>query len=222
MIHGPTGNWQVPRCGIRLVESPSGIRKLWESEYRDIGVGKSAPRALSAIRKLGDDAIHQGGFSTPIIADGTVFVSHYIPSGDTMLKDLRLRGDGDGADWGQAPIGHYHYDMDPDHVSTTTQWKTKETITPCYLYLAGHALDPAYTSHVEGDFAIMQCNGSSSRTSGDGVDGVRGVMQLWGVLPSQSKAHAGFPRRHLTPNRLEPRSVRARRMALARSARPTR
>jgi outer membrane protein assembly factor BamB len=90
-IHGPNGNFTAPRAGLRLVDDLSKARKVWESEYSDIGVGKCGRRPLSVVRELGDPTIHEGGFSSPIVAEGTVFVAHYRPSGDVRFETTGFR-----------------------------------------------------------------------------------------------------------------------------------
>ncbi len=94
MLTGPRGNFQTTQCGIELVSDPAQIRLIWTSAYDDIGFGKAGRRPMGKVRSLGDASAHQGGFASPIVADGTVYVSHFRPGGDVRFKDasFRLKG----------------------------------------------------------------------------------------------------------------------------------
>ena len=94
MLTGPTGNFQALQSGIDLVDRAEDIRLVWASEYSDIGFGKAGRRPMGVVRSLKDPVPHQGGFSSPIVADGTVYVSHFRPGGDVRFdsESFRLEG----------------------------------------------------------------------------------------------------------------------------------
>ena len=94
MLTGPQGNFHPLQSGVELVDDAADIRRVWISEYGDIGFGKAGRRPMGKVRSLKDPGAHQGGFSSPIVADGTVYVSHFRPGGDVRFEaeSFRLEG----------------------------------------------------------------------------------------------------------------------------------
>lgn len=85
-IHGPFGNFVVPRTGLELVEDLTQARLLWESEENDFGQAKHTTGTFKARGKvsavLGPDAVkYPGGWAAPIIADGRLFATSFRPAG---------------------------------------------------------------------------------------------------------------------------------------------
>lgn len=91
MFNGPFGNF-VPRdYGVDLVDDLGEARLLWVSEESDIGVAKG-PYGVERILAAGASP-HPGGRSSPIVADGTVFVAYYRPVGPPYATDaIRILG----------------------------------------------------------------------------------------------------------------------------------
>ncbi len=80
MFSGPNGNFTVPESGLDIVSSFDNARKLWESEENDIGDGKCCYNVLEHLDEGWD--YHPAGQAHPIVADGTIFVSYYRPTGE--------------------------------------------------------------------------------------------------------------------------------------------
>ena len=82
---GPYGNGSSPPSGRDLVESLADMRLLWKSEARlpDSWIWSADP--IGAI---------VGGYCTPLVAAGRVYVFYYVPSGpvvESMAESIRER-----------------------------------------------------------------------------------------------------------------------------------
>lgn len=92
--------------GRALVDDLGRIRKVFETTELHAGVGKAL---YNKQRRLGEEMgidVLPGGTSSPIVAEGTVFISFYRPSGDarlageaTTFRTLGSREDWDPAIW---------------------------------------------------------------------------------------------------------------------------
>ncbi len=79
------GDRTPPVEGLDLVDDLHAIRRAWVFE-RHMGVGKGLyPGNLRQSRRMGLEPF-QGGASSPVIANGTVFVSYYKPDGQAPAK----------------------------------------------------------------------------------------------------------------------------------------
>lgn len=79
------GDRTPPKKGLELVDDLNAIRQAWKFK-RHMSVGKGLyPGMVGKARKLGLKPF-QGGASSPVIADGKVFVSYYKPNGKAPAK----------------------------------------------------------------------------------------------------------------------------------------
>jgi outer membrane protein assembly factor BamB len=79
------GDRTPPQQGLRLVDHLDDAPMLWELEHH-MGVGKGLyPGHLKLARALGIDPFY-GGASSPIVADGMVYVSYYRPDGKVPAR----------------------------------------------------------------------------------------------------------------------------------------
>ncbi|MFP4104665.1 MAG: PQQ-binding-like beta-propeller repeat protein [Phycisphaerae bacterium] len=84
------GDRTPPQRGTKLVDDLQGIRKVWHFK-RHMSVGKGLyPGTLRKTREMGYEPF-QGGASSPVVADGTVFVSYYKPNGKAPAKPVGWR-----------------------------------------------------------------------------------------------------------------------------------
>lgn len=75
-----SGNRSSPKQGIDLIDDMNAMHKVWELE-KHLGVGKGLyPGPLRNARAMGIEPFYAGA-SSPIVADGTVYVSYYKPDG---------------------------------------------------------------------------------------------------------------------------------------------
>jgi hypothetical protein len=83
---GPGTSQMATPCGLKLVDSLDQARLVWRSE-------EATPNSLGTITrgmKLCADAFHKrtsGGGSSPIVADGKMFLIYHVPSGDALDAD---------------------------------------------------------------------------------------------------------------------------------------
>jgi outer membrane protein assembly factor BamB len=85
MYHGPLGNASVPEPGVRLLDDLGRARRAWESEERDLPVGK--------LRSWGNPYARPSGGMAGLIASGsTVFFAYFQPRGDVEAANWTRRG----------------------------------------------------------------------------------------------------------------------------------
>jgi hypothetical protein len=88
--HGPRGGFAATDAGAKLVESLKDARLAWVSEI-EIHAGRGG-------EKEGGGHPY-GGYASPIVADGRVFLNQWEPSGDALAaasgktRDLRINAD---------------------------------------------------------------------------------------------------------------------------------
>lgn len=74
------GNRTPPKQGIALIDDLNAMHKVWELGHHT-SVGKGLyPGTLRAARAMGIEPFY-GGAASPIVADGTIFLSYYKPDG---------------------------------------------------------------------------------------------------------------------------------------------
>jgi hypothetical protein len=87
---GPTHNFQLPAEGIALLEDYAQIRPLWRSEEASLaGIG-SISRAVTGLRCARQHMA--GGSASPVLADGQLYLSYFIPSGDPVQSQMDQAG----------------------------------------------------------------------------------------------------------------------------------
>lgn len=90
---GP-GQYAPPTQGTVLVDQAEQMRKVWEGPEHT-GVGKSTTAGLLAVLKLGEKTgveTVDGGTTTPIVANGIIYVTYFRPSGETLCKNPSSKG----------------------------------------------------------------------------------------------------------------------------------
>ncbi|MCC5830924.1 MAG: PQQ-binding-like beta-propeller repeat protein [Phycisphaeraceae bacterium] len=83
---GPTHDFRLPAEGLKLLEDYGQIRPLWRSEEASLnGIG-SISRAVTGLRC----ARHHmaGGSASPVLADGRLYLSYFIPSGGPVESQM--------------------------------------------------------------------------------------------------------------------------------------
>ena len=99
---GPNGNFSISPEGLKLVEDVSKVKKLWLSEYSEIGFGKYGAMGRKFLRdNPGKAGIAPfGGMSWPVVADGIVFQTHFrayyiqgVPAGSLGTKSFETFAD---------------------------------------------------------------------------------------------------------------------------------
>lgn len=88
--NGPNENFAATPSGRELVKSLEDAKLIWQSE-EIISLGKAnaaRSRAYSAGRHGGNQEPHpSGGGSSPIVAEGRVYLSYYEPNGDLLAQE---------------------------------------------------------------------------------------------------------------------------------------
>ena len=84
---GPNGNFSSEASGVQLADGFHLARKAWTAE-ENVGAGRYPTSFKSAAVKKG---VPPGGCTTPIVYDGKVFVSYFVPSGDTYAKSVEVK-----------------------------------------------------------------------------------------------------------------------------------
>ncbi|MCC5828069.1 MAG: PQQ-binding-like beta-propeller repeat protein [Phycisphaeraceae bacterium] len=82
---GPNHNFQLPATGVELVADFDEIRPLWRSEEASLaGIGTIA-RAITGATHRHHMA---GGSASPVLADGRLYLTYFIPAGGIVGTDL--------------------------------------------------------------------------------------------------------------------------------------
>lgn len=82
---GPNHNFQLPAEGIELVDDYDEIRPLWRSEEASLAGNGAIARAITRATHRHHKA---GGSASPVLADGRLYLSYFIPGGGVVGTDL--------------------------------------------------------------------------------------------------------------------------------------
>jgi outer membrane protein assembly factor BamB len=86
-LAGPLGTFESLPAETPLVEDLSQAKKLWESEFADLGRAKGTSQVFRRVDQFTAEAIakhgsHPGSWAGPVVADGVVFCASWRPRGD--------------------------------------------------------------------------------------------------------------------------------------------
>lgn len=84
---GPHGNFSALPSGAELVEDLNAIRPLWTSE--EILPGARCADARKVVPKKQGQI--SGGFSSPVVVGGKVYIYYYVPNGDVFDEAIEKR-----------------------------------------------------------------------------------------------------------------------------------
>jgi outer membrane protein assembly factor BamB len=126
-VNGPFGNFNPRQYGVKLVDDLKDARKLWVSEFKELGRAKGSSSGY--VDMLADPTTHAGSSSGLIVAEGKVFASSFRPRGDAWAeKQVRIVND----------IGKYTGDrlaalkrntaLDADDLTVAIDLKTGKTL----------------------------------------------------------------------------------------------
>lgn len=84
------GNREAVREGTVLVDDLNAMRKAWEFDHH-MGVGKGLyPGTLRKAREMGIEPFY-GGAASPIVADGTLYLTYFKPDGRVRAEPAPWR-----------------------------------------------------------------------------------------------------------------------------------
>jgi outer membrane protein assembly factor BamB len=97
-LAGPLGDFSSVEIDVPLVDDLSQARKLWESDFRDLGRAKGNSGAYRRAEQFTAAEIarfnHPGSWAGPIVAEGLVFCSSWRPVGEwRQVEGLEVRRD---------------------------------------------------------------------------------------------------------------------------------
>ncbi len=128
MFNGPCGNFVPLRFDVQLVDDLADARLLWVSEEEDIGIAKG-PYGPQRIVAEGASP-HPGGRSSPIVAEGTVYVAFFRPVGPPYspesLRTVGTRAEAPETWWDIWAIDAHDVVVAIDAETGRTKWKAIE------------------------------------------------------------------------------------------------
>jgi hypothetical protein len=98
-LAGPCSGFQSVPVTTPLVDDLSKARKLWESDFRDLGRAKGGSQAYRRVEQFTAEELarmgsHPGNWAGPVVADGMVFCSSWRPCGEwATVQGCRIRLD---------------------------------------------------------------------------------------------------------------------------------
>ncbi len=82
--NGPNQDLYAPATGLRLVSGPEVVKEVWVSDEKIPGARAADARAV-------EQTSVSGGYASPVLADGRVFLYYYVPNGE--VRDKRFVAD---------------------------------------------------------------------------------------------------------------------------------
>jgi outer membrane protein assembly factor BamB len=118
---GPYSNGSAAPCGEALVDDPAKAKLVWESEDTIPGARVADSRRVVPAH----EGQMSGGFASPVVADGRVFITYYVPNGDVYDEAITKRHEAAGG------FGKEKWYVDTDDIlhafdaaTGKTLWKT--------------------------------------------------------------------------------------------------
>jgi len=125
---GPHCDGTGPACGESLAEDPAAIRRVWVSEARIPGTYEGDARKPSSPV----DHRIPGGYASPIVADGRVYLFFYRPNGPVWAEEFATPHAAEGG------FGREAYYTDADEVVLCVDAATGETLWERVIVEAGY------------------------------------------------------------------------------------
>lgn len=119
--HGPNGNFSATDCGLTLVDDLKDTQLLWKSAeptppgaaqsprygghaWHRISLGDFKPLRIpladgGEVISGGGIPLPGGGASSPLVADGRVFVNYFVPSGEVVDAGEQQKRDKGPGTW---------------------------------------------------------------------------------------------------------------------------
>jgi outer membrane protein assembly factor BamB len=127
-VHGPSGGMADPVSGVRLVDDIAKARLAWVSEEIMAGSKGDRNKTEFGLGALTTNDMDGGGYASPIVVDGKVYLSYHLPDLDRLVAAkqweqhiLRIRG----APLGNAALGMWRQIvLCADARSGKTLWRT--------------------------------------------------------------------------------------------------
>lgn len=135
MYHGPLGNSSIPESGARLLDDFNKARLLWDSQEKDLPVGKLRSNGNPYSRP-------SGGMAGLIVAERSIYFAYFQPSGKVAAANWQRPGV--SAD---RLIAADDVVLAVDAANGRTRWKTVlagKGVNHAPTKRAGWAVTPAY------------------------------------------------------------------------------
>jgi hypothetical protein len=107
-VHGPSGGMADPVPGVKLIDDITKARLAWVSEEIMAGSKGDRNKTEFGVGALVSNDMDGGGYASPIVVDGRVYISYHLPDLDRLSSSkqwlehiLRIRG----APLGNAALG---------------------------------------------------------------------------------------------------------------------